>query len=39
MSYDIKDITLAEQGENRITWAAQHMPVLVYQYHPSISSP
>lgn len=26
--YDIKDITLAEQGEKRIKWAAREMPVL-----------
>jgi adenosylhomocysteinase len=28
MEYDIKDITLAEKGKNRIEWAAQSMPVL-----------
>jgi adenosylhomocysteinase len=26
--YDIKDISLAEQGRNKIEWAAQEMPVL-----------
>ncbi|QBD78753.1 adenosylhomocysteinase [Ktedonosporobacter rubrisoli] len=28
MSYDIRDITLAERGRQRIAWAARHMPVL-----------
>ncbi|MFP3870835.1 MAG: adenosylhomocysteinase [Syntrophobacteria bacterium] len=28
MEYDIKDISLAEMGGNRIEWAAQSMPVL-----------
>ncbi len=26
--YDVKDLSLAEQGRNRIEWAAQEMPVL-----------
>lgn len=28
MSYDIHDLTLAGQGQQRITWAERHMPVL-----------
>ena len=28
MKYDIKDINLAEQGENNINWAIKDMPVL-----------
>lgn len=28
MSYDIRDISLAESGRQRIAWAARHMPVL-----------
>ena len=28
MNYDIKDISLAERGRQRIAWAARHMPVL-----------
>ncbi len=28
MKYDIKDITLAKQGQDRITWAEREMPVL-----------
>lgn len=28
MSYKVKDIGLAEQGELNLTWAADHMPVL-----------
>lgn len=28
MSYDIKDLALAEQGRQRIAWAARHMPVM-----------
>ncbi|MBO0780772.1 MAG: adenosylhomocysteinase [Ktedonobacteraceae bacterium] len=28
MSYDIRDLGLAEQGRQRIAWAARHMPVL-----------
>ena len=28
MNYDIRDISLAKQGRQRIAWAARHMPVL-----------
>ena len=28
MNYDIRDISFAEQGRQRIAWAARHMPVL-----------
>ena len=28
MNYDIRDLTLAEHGRQRIAWAARHMPVL-----------
>lgn len=28
MSHDIHDLSLAEQGQQRIAWAARHMPVL-----------
>lgn len=28
MNYDIKDISLADRGKQRIAWAARHMPVL-----------
>jgi S-adenosylhomocysteine hydrolase len=28
MKYDVKDIRLANAGENRITWAEREMPVL-----------
>jgi adenosylhomocysteinase len=28
MSYDVKDLSLAAQGRQRIAWAARHMPVL-----------
>src|SRR4051812_9310122 len=28
MPYDIQDLFLAEQGQQRIAWAARHMPVL-----------
>ena len=28
VKYDIKDISLAEQGENQIQWALKDMPVL-----------
>ena len=28
INYDVKDITLAEQGENNINWAIKDMPVL-----------
>ncbi|GHO88633.1 adenosylhomocysteinase [Dictyobacter formicarum] len=28
MSYDIHDLALAERGQQRINWAARHMPVL-----------
>lgn len=28
MSYDVKDIDLAPEGERKIEWAKQHMPVL-----------
>jgi adenosylhomocysteinase len=28
MSHDIRDLSLAERGQQRITWAARHMPVL-----------
>ena len=28
MNYDVKDIKLAEEGKNRIEWAAKDMPVL-----------
>lgn len=28
MNYDIKDISLAARGKQRIAWAARHMPVL-----------
>src|SRR5215831_14268263 len=28
MSYDIRDLALAERGRQRIAWAARHMPVL-----------
>jgi len=28
MSYDIRDLSLAERGYQRIAWAARHMPVL-----------
>ncbi len=28
MTYDIKDISLAPKGAQRIAWAAQDMPVL-----------
>jgi adenosylhomocysteinase len=28
MSHDIRDLSLAEQGQQRIAWAARHMPVL-----------
>lgn len=28
MSYDILDLALAERGQQRIAWAARHMPVL-----------
>src|SRR5258706_11795837 len=28
MNYDIKDLSLADRGKQRIAWAARHMPVL-----------
>jgi adenosylhomocysteinase len=28
MEYDVKDLSLAEMGGNRVEWAAQGMPVL-----------
>jgi adenosylhomocysteinase len=28
MNYDIRDLSLAERGGQRIAWAARHMPVL-----------
>lgn len=28
MNYDIKDLSLADRGRQRIAWAARHMPVL-----------
>ena len=28
MNYDIRDISFAERGRQRIAWAARHMPVL-----------
>ena len=28
MSYDIRDINLADQGQRRIAWATRNMPVL-----------
>ena len=28
MEYDVKDLSLAEKGGNRVEWAAQGMPVL-----------
>src|SRR5271157_96762 len=28
MNYDIKDISFADRGKQRIAWAARHMPVL-----------
>ena len=28
MNYDIRDLSLADRGRQRIAWAARHMPVL-----------
>src|SRR5260370_1847292 len=28
MNYDIRDLSFAERGRQRIAWAARHMPVL-----------
>src|SRR5215467_3985976 len=28
MQYDVKDLSLADRGKQRIAWAARHMPVL-----------
>jgi adenosylhomocysteinase len=33
MSYDIKDLSLADRGHQRIAWAARHMPVLRHIQH------
>ncbi|MFL5628511.1 MAG: adenosylhomocysteinase [Ktedonobacteraceae bacterium] len=33
MNYDIRDLSLAERGRQRIAWAAHHMPVLTQIRH------